>query len=71
MPDKVGDARQFSENYKLFKENWGQVKTLDKEISRLVAQVQSIFEVDAKEFVKKTGERRGRKQKKSDESIEE
>lgn len=68
---KVEDARQFSENYKLFKENWGQVKVLDEEISKLVAQVQCFHEVDAKEFVKKEGERRGRKQKKSNESPEE
>ena len=68
VADKVEDARQFSKNYKLFKENWGQIKALDEEISHLVAQMQSCFEVDAKEFVKKDGERRGRKQKKSEES---
>ena len=68
--DKVEDARQFSENYKLFKENCGQIKTLDEEIVHLVAQIQSYFEVDAKEFVKKDGERRGRKQKKSEKGSE-
>lgn len=71
VADKVDDARQFSENYKSFKENWSQIKALDEEISRLVARIQSCFEVDAKEFVKKAGERRGRKQKKSDEGTEE
>lgn len=70
VADKVEDARQFSENYKLFKENWNQIKALDEEISRLVARVQSCLEVDAKEFVKKAGERRGRKQKKSKEGTE-
>lgn len=69
VADKVEDARQFSENYKLFKENCGQIKALNEEISRLVTQIQSYFEVDAKEFVKKDGERRGRKQKKSEEIV--
>lgn len=68
VADKVEDARQFSENYKLFKENCGQIKALNEEVTRIVTQIQSYFEVDAKEFVKKDGERRGRKQKKSEES---
>jgi hypothetical protein len=68
--DKVEDARKFSENYKSFKEKWSRIKELDEEISRLVARVQSYFEVDAKEFVKKEGERRGRKQKKGNEGAE-
>lgn len=70
VADKAEDARQFSENYKSFKENWSRIKALDEEISRLVAQIQSCFEVDVKEFVKKAGERRGRKQKKSNEGAE-
>jgi hypothetical protein len=71
VAEKAEDARRFSENYKLFKENWNRIKELDEEISQLVAQVQSVFEVDAKEFVKKEGERRGRKQKKSADGTEE
>ena len=71
LAEKVEDARNFSENYKLFKENWNRIKALDEEISQLVAQVQSLFEVDVKEFVKKDGEKRGRKQKKSAECAEE
>jgi hypothetical protein len=65
LSERVEDARRFSENYKLFKENWDRIKVLDEEISQLVAKVQSLFEADVKEFVKKEGEKRGRKQKKS------
>lgn len=70
VAEKAEDAHRFSENYKLFKENWNRIKELDEEISQLVAQIQSCFEVDVKEFVKKEGERRGRKQKKSNEGAE-
>lgn len=70
VADKVDDARRFSDNYKLFKENCTLIKSLDDEINQLVGQIQSLNEVDAKEFVKKAGERRGRKQKKSEESAE-
>lgn len=66
--EKVEDARIFSENYKKFKENWSQIKALDEEIHRLIAQVETFNEVDAKEFTRKNGENRGRKQKKSEES---
>lgn len=65
VAEKVEDARIFSENYKLFKENWVQVKAIDEEIQRLIGQIQALHEVDAKEFTKKEGEKRGRKQKKS------
>ena len=71
VAEKAEDARKFSENYKVFKENWNQIKALDDEISQLIAQVQSFHEVETKEFVKQVGERRGRKQKKSDEGLEE
>ena len=71
VADKVEEARKFSENYKSFKENRARIRAMDEEIGQLVAQVQSLHEVDAKEFVKKVGERRGRKQKKSDGSPEE
>lgn len=70
VADKVEDASQFSENYKLFKENWAQIKTLDEEINSLIAMIESLNEVDAKEFTRKEGEKRGRKQKKSDKSLE-
>jgi hypothetical protein len=30
LAEKVEDARQFSENFKLFKENWTQIKILDE-----------------------------------------
>jgi len=70
VADKVEDARRFSENYKAFKENRAQIKALDQEIDELVAQIQSFYEVDVTEFVKKEGERRGRKQKRSEEGPE-
>ena len=69
VADKVEDARQFSENYKIFKENWAQIKALDEEINGLVARIQSLNEVDAKEFIKKVGEKRGRKCKQSEEAL--
>jgi len=68
IAEKVGDAHIFSENYKTFKENWSQIKALDAEIHSLIAQVEAFNEVDAKEFTRKKGENRGRKQKKSEES---
>ena len=71
VADKVEEARIFSENYKSFKENWSKIKMLDEEIHHLVAQIESLNEVDAKEFTRKEGEKRGRKQKKSEKSLEE
>jgi hypothetical protein len=68
--DKVEDARRFTENYKMFKGKRAQIRALDEEINQLVAQIQSLNEVEATEFVKKVGERRGRKQKKSEASFE-
>ena len=41
------------ENYKIFKENWAQIKALDEEINGLVTRIQSLNEVDAKEFIKR------------------
>ena len=70
VADKVEDARCFSENYKSFKENRAQIKILDEEIHRLVAQIESLNSVEAKEFTRKEGEKRGRKQKKSEKSLE-
>ncbi|HCA29571.1 MAG TPA: hypothetical protein DEP23_08405 [Ruminococcaceae bacterium] len=70
IADKVEDARCFSLNYKSFKENCTKIKALDEEITQLINQIQVLNEVDAKEFVKKVGEKRGRKQKKSEESTE-
>ena len=70
IPDKVEDARRFSENYKSFKEDWSQIRKLDEEINNLVAQIETLSEVDVKEFIKRKDERRGRKQKKSEKSIE-
>lgn len=67
---KVDDARKFSENYKNFKESWSQIKAIDHEINQLIASIQAINEVDANEFIKKEGENRGRKQKKSEQGIE-
>lgn len=68
--DKVEDARSFTENYKLFKENSSRIKELDEEITQLINQIQDLNEVEVTEFVKKVGEKRGRKQKKSEESTE-
>lgn len=70
VADKVEDARHFSENYKSFKENWAQIKMLDEEINCLVAQIESFNVVDAEEFTRKEGEKRGRKPKKSEKSVE-
>jgi hypothetical protein len=71
LVEKVENARLFSENFKAFKENWTQIKNLDEEINGLIAQIESLNEVDAKEFVRKEGERRGRKSRKSEKSTEE
>ena len=68
--DKVVDARRFTENYKTFKEKSAQIRALDDEINQLIAQIQVLNEVEATEFVKKEGEKRGRKQKKSETSSE-
>lgn len=65
IAEKVEDARIFSENYKKFKENRSKIKELDEEIYRLTAQIETFNEVDAKEFTRKKGENRGRKQKES------
>jgi hypothetical protein len=69
--DKVGDARLFSENYKVFKENCSQIRKLDEEIGNLIMQIETLSEVDVREFTRKEGEKRGRKQKKSEERIKE
>lgn len=71
LSEKVEDASKFSENYKTFKENWEQIRKADEEIDSLIAQILSLSEVDASEFTRKEGERRGRKQKKSEKSLEE
>lgn len=63
--EKVDEARIFSENYKKFKETWNQVKSMDNEIDMLITQIESLNAVDASEFTKKEGEKRGRKQKNS------
>jgi len=65
----VDDARAFSENYKAFKENRAEIKGIDEEIYRLITKIETLNEVEAKEFTKKVGEKRGRKSKKSDESL--
>ena len=70
VAEKLEEAHQFSNNYKVFKENWSQIKALDEQIFQLIGQVQSFHEVDAKEFVKKEGENRGRKHKESKECTE-
>ncbi len=71
LAEKVEDARNFSGNFKAFKENYAQIKKLDEEITSLIGQIELLNEVDAKEFVRKEGEKRGRKPKKSEKSIEE
>lgn len=71
LAEKVEDARIFSENFKSFKENWAQIKMLDEEINGLISQIETLNEVDAKEFVRKEGEKRGRKPRKSEKSTEE
>lgn len=70
IADKAKDAQCFSENYKSFKKNCAQIKKLDEEIRDLIVQIETSKTVDAKEFTKKEGEKRGRKQKKSEESLE-
>ena len=70
VADKVEDACCFSGNYKSFKENWAQIKKLDEEIHHLITQIEMLNKADAKEFTRKEGERRGRKQKKSEKSLE-
>lgn len=70
LADKVEDARAFSENYKSFKERWSQIRMLDEEINHLIAQIEAMHEVEAEEFTRKEGEKRGRKQKKSEKSLE-
>lgn len=64
IPDKVEQAKQYSENYKKFKKNRKSINEIDSEINNLVAKIGSMMEVDAKEFTKRKGETRGRKQKK-------
>ena len=71
LADKIEDAHLFSENYKSFKEKWAQIKLIDEEINGLIAQIGLLNEVDAKEFTRKEGEKRGRKSKKSETSVEE
>jgi hypothetical protein len=71
VAEKVEDAGIFSENYKKFKESRAQIKAIDEEIQSLIKQIETLNEVDAKEFTKKEGEKRGRKQKKSEKSVEE
>lgn len=70
VADKVLDAQHFSENYKTFKEKCKQIKVLDDEINTFITQIELLNEVDIKEFTKKEGEKRGRKQKKSEKSVE-
>lgn len=70
LADKVEDARSFSGNYKSFKADWAQIKVLDEEIHCLIVQLETIHKVDAEEFTRKEGEKRGRKQKKSERSLE-
>jgi|SRR5690554_5614887 hypothetical protein len=64
VPDKVEQAKKYSENYKKFKGNRKSIDEIDSEINNLVASIESMLEVDAKEFTKRKGETRGRKQKK-------
>lgn len=71
LSERVKDAHLFSENFKSFKENWSQIKKIDEDIDGLIAKIGLLNEVDAKEFVKKEGEKRGRKQKKSEKSADE
>ncbi|MBS3994423.1 MAG: hypothetical protein KGZ33_07425 [Alkaliphilus sp.] len=69
VQDKVKEAQLFSENYKSFKEKAAKIKQLDEEIHRLIVQIESLNEADAKEFTRKEGEKRGRKPKNSEESL--
>lgn len=70
IAEKVEDAHIFSGNYNKFKENWSQIKALDEEIHSLIEQIETLNEVDAKEFTKKRGETRGRKPKEGNKSVE-
>jgi len=70
VSDKINEAKLCSENYKNFKESWSRIKKIDEEIDELIGKIQYLSEVDAQEFTRKKGETRGRKQKKSNTSVE-
>ncbi len=71
VAEKVQEAQTYSENYKAFKGRLSEIHSLEEEIHNLLKTIESLSEVDASEYTKKKGERRGRKSKESHESAEE
>lgn len=69
VKDKVADAKKFAENYKAFKTALQQIDKIDKEIQKYILKIGEIQEVDVQEFIKKDGEKRGRKSSNSSNSI--
>jgi hypothetical protein len=67
---KVEDARKFSENYKALRAMREQIREINEEIEILLQSIETINTVDANEFTRKDGERRGRKSKESTKSAE-
>ena len=61
VSDKVEDAKKFAENYKTFKTALQRLTKIDKEIHDCIVGIGDIQEVDVEQFVKKDGEKRGRK----------
>lgn len=70
VAEKVELAKEYSKNYTEFKENIKEIKELNEEINKLFKEIEELNEVDAELFTKKAGEKRGRKQKKSEGSNE-
>ena len=65
VAEKVEEAQKYSTNYKEFKEKLAQIRSLDDEIQNLLKQIEILSEVDAGDYTRKKGERRGRKSKES------
>lgn len=68
VADKVETAKVYSQNYAQFKEYVKEIKQMNEEINELFKEIEKMNEVDAEIFTKKAGEKRGRKQKQSEES---
>jgi hypothetical protein len=69
--EKADIAKEYSKNYKEFKENWDEIRTIDKEIDSIIGQLGVTLKADPEQFVAKRGETRGRKSSQSPSSIKE
>jgi hypothetical protein len=69
VQDKVADAKKFTENYKTFKTVLQQIVKIDKDIQECILRIGELQEVDVEQFIKKDGEKRGRKSSNSSNSI--